>query len=91
MINKLNFKMFASEHDKIFQLQDKVNEIIAAVNKQEVAIKNLILLGVNGNGYVECDWCDSKGYIINEDHPKYPDKQQRLDCSRCDGSGKIKV
>ena len=44
MINKLNFKMFASEHDKIFQLQDKVNEIIAAVNKQEVAIKNLILL-----------------------------------------------
>lgn len=54
MIEKLDFKLFASEHDKSFQLQDKVNEIIAAVNAQELAIKNSIKSDVISSVCPDC-------------------------------------
>lgn len=38
-----------------------------------------------------CDYCEGKGWYINEDHKKYPKVQQKLDCWYCLQSGQSKI
>lgn len=30
-----------------------------------------------------CEYCEGKGYYINEEHKRYPEYQQKLDCYHC--------
>lgn len=78
-----NHKDFA--HCANTGLGDSAATLVDTGTSTELAGERLSeTVGVRQNEQAkECEWCDGKGWIYNEDHPKYPEKLQKIDCQHC--------